>query len=334
MYVFYSPSHQDHQPPFEIFNGEQTPHQEVPMRVERILTALQRTQHQVLEGTIAESETEKLDSILRKIHTPEYLSFLTASQQFEGQYLYPSVFPYRSESSFPLHPVAQRGQFCFDLYTPLNNTTNGVARNSAFVALRAAQAVVTTGAPHYALCRPPGHHAEPSKMGGYCYYNNGAVAAECFLQANTLNKVAVLDVDFHHGNGTEKIFGESDQVLTVSIHADPAEKFPYFSGQITDAYASNHNFPLPLGITNTQYQAVLEQALREIRKFEATHLVVCFGADTHQSDPIGGFKLTTEYFTQMALTIAALQLPTVIVQEGGYNTAALGKNVVAFLAGF
>ncbi len=334
MQIFYTPIHAQHTPPYEVFNGEQTPHQEVPMRVERILTALTKTEHILKQVQLDDAGEQELDSILGLIHTQEYLAYLSASERLTADYVYPSVFPYRSESGVPSHPVAKRGEFCFDLYTPVNQNTHAAARASAFVALSAAQAVVKTSKPQYALCRPPGHHAEPSKMGGYCYFNNGAIAAQYFLNQNQSNKVALLDIDFHHGNGAEKIFGENNHVVTLSIHADPAEKFPYFSGQVTDSYTCNHNYPLPLGTTNTAYAQVLEKALNEIKKFAATHLVVCFGADTHISDPIGGFKLTTEYFTHIAEAISELRLPTVIVQEGGYNTEALGENVVAFLAGF
>jgi acetoin utilization deacetylase AcuC-like enzyme len=171
-------------------------------------------------------------------------------------------------------------------------------------------------------------------MGGYCYFNNGGVAAQILRNASRKNRIAILDVDFHHGNGTEKIFGETEEILTVSIHADPSEKFPFFSGSETDAYLSNRNFPLPLGTANTEYHKTLLLALEVIKQHRASHLVVCFGADTHESDPIGGFKLTTDFYTKMSHLISELKIPTVVIQEGGYNTAALGENVLAFLDGF
>lgn len=173
-------------------------------------------------------------------------------------------------------------------------------------------------------------------MGGYCYLNNAAVATE-YLSG--FGKVATLDVDFHHGNGTQHIFYHRSDVLTISIHAHPDWKFPFFSGYENEVGTGagegfNRNFALTEGTTDSQYQTVLEQALEHIREFRPDYLVISLGLDTHESDPIGGFRLTSEYFTEMARSIADLQLPTVIIQEGGYNTDLLGKNVVAFLDGF
>jgi acetoin utilization deacetylase AcuC-like enzyme len=333
MNVFYNSLHNKHRPPNEIFNGNRDLHQEVPERVVRILRALERTKHVVSDSKPNLREQKELLQVLSQLHTAEYLKFLQATD-FDEDYVYPSVFSYRIEATIPTNPIAQRGFFSFDTYTPLNNTTFEVALGSAFLAQRAAVEVLRSNEVQYALCRPPGHHAEPSSMGGYCYFNNGGVAAQTFRNANPHNRIAILDVDFHHGNGAEKIFGEVEEVLTLSLHADPNKKFPFFSGHATEEYISNRNFPLSLGTTNEEYEQTLQLALEEIRKHESTHLVVCFGADTHASDPIGGFKLTTEFYTKMAQQINDLEIATVIIQEGGYNTAALGENVVAFLEGF
>lgn len=333
MNIFYNSRHNQHRPPSEIFNGNRDPHQEVPARVEQILKALKNTDHQIIKVWPSKAEWPELIQILKQIHCVDYVNYLQ-STEFSDEYVYPSVFSYRNESVMSAHPVAQRGLYSFDTYTPVNKNTFMAAAGSAFLAQHAATEVLSTHEPHYALCRPPGHHAEPSRMGGYCYFNNGAVAAQVFRQANPNNRVAILDLDFHHGNGTEKIFAETASVLTISIHADPDEKFPFFSGKEANIYTSNHNFPLPLGTNNDQYAVVLQSALKLIGRHSATHLVVCFGADTHESDPIGGFRLTTDFYTTMAQQINQLAIPTVIVQEGGYNNAVLGKNIVAFLSGF
>lgn len=346
MNVFFSSDHARHRPPNEIFNGNRDEHQEVPERVEQILSALAETDHVVRDVRPNTQERRGLERVLREIHTRDYLAFVLETD-FGDEYVYPSVFPYRdlcqasdrAEAARSTHPVALRGFYSFDLYTPLSATTAEAALGAAYLAQRVAEEVLETGHAAYALCRPPGHHAEPARMGGYCYLNNGAVAAQTFRNADSRsdsqqNRVAILDVDFHHGNGAEKIFGETEEILTISIHADPNEKFPFFSGQETDEYVSNRNFPLPLGTTNEQYQRAVDGALAEIARHGTTHVVVCFGADTHESDPIGGFKLTTEYYTKLARQIHSLDIPTVIIQEGGYNTKALGENVVAFLAGF
>jgi acetoin utilization deacetylase AcuC-like enzyme len=332
MNVFYNSQHHLHRPPHEIFHGNREPHQEVPERVDRILLTLRNAGHEIIDAHPNRSQTQELLRVLSQLHTPKYIHYLQTAQ-FGEAYMYPSVFSYRAEDAAPTHSLAAQGFYSFDLYTPLNKTTYAAALGSAHLAQRAAEAVLESQQAQYALCRPPGHHAEPARMGGYCYFNNGGVAAQIFRNAHPQNRVAILDVDFHHGNGAEKIFGGREKILTVSIHADPSEKFPFFSGSENNTYVSNRNFPLPLGTTDAQYAQALGSALQAVRQHGTTHLVVCFGADTHESDPIGGFRLTTNFFTEMARQIRALHIPTVIIQEGGYNTAALGKNVEAFLMG-
>lgn len=331
MKILYSRTHQSHSPRYEIFNGKSDPHSEVPVRIENIKKAIESAGY-----GISDLSKKAPLSLIKKVHRPDYVDFLMKG----SDYNYPSVFPYNlyADNRNKLkNNLARHGQYSFDLYTPMFKDTFENALSSASLAYEIAsdlrEGKIEVG---YAMCRPPGHHAEPAKMGGYCYLNNSAIAAE-YLSAKA--KVAILDVDFHHGNGTQAIFYERWDVLTVSIHADPNWKFPFFSGFANEkgkgeGEGKNFNYPMPKDTTDNQYQRVLETAIKKISSFKAEYLVVALGLDTHRDDPIGGFALTTNYYTKMATSIRSMGLPTAIIQEGGYNTKLLGTNVVAFLAGF
>lgn len=330
MKIIYSQFHLSHIPIYEIFNGHFDPHSEVPSRVENIKKSL------IANGYKVDLLTKKTPlSLIMKIHHKDYVNFIKSG----SLYSYPSVFPYNdlNRNKKLNNPLANHGKYSFDLYTPMLEGIYEVVLKSSSISYELADDIknkkIEVG---YALCRPPGHHAERAKMGGYCYFNNSAIAAQ-HLSSN--GKVAILDVDFHHGNGTQNIFYDKKDILTISIHADPNWKFPFFTGflderGIDEGEGKNFNFPLPKGTANKQYQKTLEKALDKIEEFKPKYLVVPLGLDTHQSDPIGGFELTTKYYTEMAKTINSLKLPTLIVQEGGYNTKLLGNNVVAFLNGF
>lgn len=331
MKILYSPTHLSHIPQFEIFNGEKDPHSEIPARVENIKKSL------IQNGYKLDKSMKKIPiSLLNQVHRKDYVGFL----KNPPDYCYPSVFPYNDVANNKRalkNPLARLGFFSFDLYTPISKKIYEIAFQSASLSFEVADDLInnkiTVG---YALCRPPGHHAERAKMGGYCYFNNSSIAAQ---HLTSKGKVAVLDVDFHHGNGTQNIFYERGDVLTISIHADPNWKFPFYTGftnetGLNEGEGKNINFPMSKGTTNLQYQKILENALKKIQIFNPKYLVVPLGLDTHEKDPIGGFKLTTGYYTTMAKTISSLNLPTAIIQEGGYNTELLGNNVVAFLKGF
>lgn len=333
MQIIYPQHYPVHTPPYEIFNGEQTPHNEVPARVDRILRALEDAGY---DPQVAQAQLNR--QIVERVHDPAYVHFLEtrAVETVPSTYQYPSVFRYRAGRE-TAHPLGQLGNYSFDLYTPIHHGVFQAVWDSATaaadVALRVQTGHTQVG---YALCRPPGHHAEYDQMGGYCYFNNAAIAAQLLSEGG---KVAVLDVDFHHGNGTQHIFYESNHVFTASIHADPNWKFPYFSGYEDEVGQGrgrgyNINKVLREGASNEQYHTVLNEVLERITIFQPMYLIISLGVDTHADDPIGGFALTTKYFTRMAQAISELDLPTVIVQEGGYNTDLLGTNVAAFLAGF
>ena len=331
MIIVYPSHHVRHRPPSEIFNGEKEPHAEVPERIEQI--------HEILRDMAGVRVTLPKRfplSWIEAVHDRAYVSYLAEAGRLAGSsYSYPSVFPY-AEHDDVTNFIARRGQYTFDMYTPVSNTTYQAACGSAMAALTAASLVRRGQRYAYALCRPPGHHAERSRMGGYCYFNNAAIAANYL---STRGRVALLDIDVHHGNGSQHIFYERRDVMVVNIHADPSEKFPYFSGTTAETGAGrgvgyNINFPLALGVTDADYNPVLQQAVRHIGQYAPQFLVVSVGYDAHIDDPIGGLRLSTGYYGRMARVIASLGLPTVLVQEGGYNTGKLGSVARSFVSGF
>jgi acetoin utilization deacetylase AcuC-like enzyme len=227
------------------------------------------------------------------------------------------------------------GYYCIDTFTPLHRNAWAAARGAVDCALTAAAAI--EGGRHlaYALVRPPGHHAERRSFGGFCYLNSNAIAAN-FLSRN--GRVAILDVDYHHGNGQQQIFWQRDDVLTISIHGHPRFAYPYFSGfaeeRGEDAGAGfNLNLPLPEAADGARYRDALDQALGRIRRFRPTYLVVALGLDTGKSDPTGTWALEGRDFEANGLRIGSLRLPTLVVQEGGYRTRTLGSNARRFFEG-
>jgi acetoin utilization deacetylase AcuC-like enzyme len=229
------------------------------------------------------------------------------------------------------------GLYTADTSTPVRAGTWAAAYGSAQVAIAAADAALSESHA-YALCRPPGHHAYADSAGGFCYFNNSAIAAER-LRATTGGRVAILDIDVHHGNGTQGIFYGRGDVLTVSVHADPADYFPYFAGYADETGAGpgegfNRNLPLPQGSGDAAWLAAIREGLSAIAAITPTALVVALGLDASADDPIGALKVTTRGFQEAAALIADAKLPTAIVQEGGYLCLALPRNLAAFLAGF
>jgi acetoin utilization deacetylase AcuC-like enzyme len=222
------------------------------------------------------------------------------------------------------------------MYTPIMRHTFEAALHSAYCALTGAAFLVEGERHIYALCRPPGHHAGVDTCGGYCYFNNAAIAA---TSLKGRGKVAILDVDYHHGNGTQNIFYGTDQVLFISIHGHPDRRYPYFWGFSDETGVGagegyNYNFPLPADVTDGMYLPVLQRALEIICDYGPEFLIISAGFDTYKGDPIGDFKLTTEFYGVMGREMAGLGTPTLILQEGGYNDEQLGENVVRFLQGW
>ncbi len=229
------------------------------------------------------------------------------------------------------------GQWCFETTTPLTEGTFDAARSAVDIALTATRAVLDGESGVYGLCRPPGHHAPTALYGGYCFFNNAAVAAH-HAASTTGSKVTVLDVDYHHGNGTQQIFYRRDDVQFVSLHGDPARAYPYVSGFADEAGAgrgagANLNVPLAAGTDDEAYLASLGSACEAIDAFGPSIVIVSLGVDTFHNDPISDLAITTEGFRAQGELVSQLALPTAVLQEGGYDVDAIGDNVRAFLLG-
>ncbi len=340
--IVYSPALEDFHPPAQIDFGVPKPHPEVPERTRRLIAGL-RSFEQV---ALLEPRSYPLEHI-QAVHDADYLDFLqTANQRpmvdpetdgLPAAVLFPGTFPFTS--LWPARHgsvMADAGYYSFDTYAPITPQVWPAARLAADCALTAADRV-REGAPvALAVCRPPGHHALRAKCGGFCYLNHAAIAAQYLTQKG---KVAILDVDYHHGNGTQEIFYTSDQVLYVSIHADPAQAYPYFSGWPDEIGAGpgrgyNRNFPLPHGAGLSTYRQALEQALQLIADFRPGFLTLSLGFDIYQGDPLTTFALPAEFFEELAWRIAGLTLPTLIVTEGGYAVERLDDLAARFMRGW
>lgn len=253
----------------------------------------------------------------------------------EKEAVYPYVFPIRNQTRPPRELPRRAGYYVIDTFTPLSRNAFLAARRAVDCALTAADAVLEGVRLGYALVRPPGHHAERRAFGGFCYLNSTAIAANHLAE---FGRVAVLDVDFHHGNGTQDIFYERSDVLTISIHGHPNGAYPYFSGFASErgegqGRGYNVNFPLPDGVDGEGYRAVLNRAVKRIARFKPRFLVVALGLDTAKGDPTGAWGLIPADFEKNGRMLGHLGLPTLVVQEGGYRTASLGANCLAFFRG-
>lgn len=275
-------------------------------------------------------------------HTAELVTLLETAYEklakIEGRSrpVIPDTFSlHRPANRRSLSFYGQLGNHCFDTSSPIFEQTWNVAYWSAQVALTAASRAFVEGGVAYALCRPPGHHASANLYGGFCYLNNVAIAADWLSRA--AKRVAIVDVDYHHGNGTQAIFYERDDVFFSSLHVHPDLDYPYFWGYEDEVGSGrgqgyNLNSPLPLATTEESYLEALHRALLPVVAYQPDYLLISLGLDTAEGDPVGGFRLQTESFAKMGRLFADLALPTIIVQEGGYLLPALGQNVVAFLS--
>ncbi len=338
MKIFLSTEHARHYPRNFLVNGVQKPNPETPERAEALLTAALAAGHEAVEPPADMG----LGSIAA-VHTPEYLSFLERIferwQRIEGASpeVVPNIHPNGRRGGYPDSAVGQAGYHMADTACPISQGTWPAAVASAQAAVAATREVLNGTGAAYALCRPPGHHAFADTAGGFCYLNNSAIAAQELRAGH--GRVAILDIDLHHGNGTQGIFYGRGDVLTVSLHADPARFYPFFWGHAHErgegaGLGYNFNLPLARGTGDDGFLQALEHALRRIRAFSPGALVVALGLDAHKDDPLAGLALSTAGFEVIGAAIAGLGVPSVLVQEGGYLTEALGANLAAFLRGF
>ncbi|MCV2364073.1 histone deacetylase family protein [Paucibacter sp. DJ1R-11] len=340
MKTVYNARHAAHAATHEFFRGRLVPAFEVPARADYVLAAVQAAQL----GELLEPVDHGLVP-LERVHAPAYLRFVQGAwaewQALGGEGdAFPAVWPVRSLRSdvVPRSFAARMGLYSMDSGTPLTAGSWEAAYWGAQASLTGLYRVLGGERSAYVLTRPPGHHAGADFFGGYCFVNNAAVAAQAALDAG-LQRVAILDVDYHHGNGTQAIFYERADVFYASLHGDPQTEFPFFLGHADETGAGaglgfNANFPLPAGVSNEAWFAALEAALARLQAYAPELLIVSLGVDTYGGDPISHFKLDRPEFTRLGQRLAAFGAPTLFLQEGGYATEAIGHNVVAVLQGF
>jgi acetoin utilization deacetylase AcuC-like enzyme len=313
---------------------------ESPRRPRMILDAIAAAQL----GEVIAPDDFGLEPI-RAVHADPYLAFLrTAYARWlaEGRSpdgVYPDTFFKPGFTHRPAKIGALAGMYTFDMSTVIVEHTWRAAYWSAQCALTAARLVRDGDRAAFGLCRPPGHHAHADMGGGYCFINNAAVAAHWLTGGPDEARVAVLDIDFHHGNGTQAIFYDRRDVLFISLHADPDRQYPYFLGGADERGAGegegfNINYPLPINLGDDQFMAALDRACDDIARYAPRYLVVSLGVDTFGGDPLGDFALTGAAYPRIGARLAQLDLPTVFLMEGGYAIEALGRNVAGVLSGF
>ncbi len=274
---------------------------------------------------------------LSDVHDADFIHYLREASKDveENRALYPYIFPIRNKAKPPKEPSVLAGYYCIDTFTPIYRNAYPAARRAVDCALTAAQEIVEGRRVAYALVRPPGHHAERRAFGGFCYFNNNAVAAQ-YLSG--FGRVAILDIDYHHGNGQQEIFYARSDILSVSIHGHPKFAYPYFSGFEEEAGSGdgegfNMNIPLPENVDGPRYRKALSKALKRIAEFSPIFLVLALGLDTAKGDPTGTWTLTAKDFEANGKMIGETGLPILVVQEGGYRTASIGTNANRFFTG-
>ena len=306
---------------------------EAPVRIPRILAAIESS------GAFrrVSARRHSLKPILA-VHDADFVDYLrrTCAGLGARQSVYPYVFPVRNQARPPKDRTVRAGYYCIDTFTPLNANAWRAALRGVDCTLTAAETLLDGQMLAYALVRPPGHHAEHRVFGGFCYLNNNAIAAQLL---STHGRVAILDIDYHHGNGQQDIFFQRADVLTISIHGHPDFAYPYFTGfgdEVGEGAGAGFNWNLPLGenVDGPRYEKTLERALQRIRDFRPTFLIVALGLDTAKHDPTGTWSLARADFRRNGKMIGALHLPTLVVQEGGYRTRTLGPNAAGFFDGF
>lgn len=342
MITFFSARHALHAPLYEFHRGERVPCFETPARADIVRDELSARGHEIRTPTADSSE------LLRLIHTPRYLAFLeSAWEQWlavdpdnQSRQPFPAVWPVRTLRSDvePVDFTARLGLYSMDNECPFVAGTWAAAKAAADAAVSAAALLASGERSAFCATRPPGHHAGADFMGGYCFLNNAAVAAQA-LRLHGSSRVAILDVDYHHGNGTQSIFYRRADVLYVSIHGDPRTEYPFYLGHADETgdgpgEGFNLNLPLPAGSRSGDWFGALDVACARIDRYDANALVVSLGLDTYAGDPISAFKLQSDDFAHLGERLKKLGLPTALILEGGYATAELGVNAANVLTGF
>ena len=336
MITVFDDAQRAHDPQFFLSSGAPQPCPEKPARIDALLGAVQR-----LGGTVVQPPDAGFDPILR-IHPQRSVTFLQSIHARWSRIpgasaeVIPNIHPANRTDGYPLSAVGQAGFHQTDTSCPISAQTFAAAYASAQTAIHGADLLSKERAV-YALCRPPGHHAFAELAGGFCYLNNSAIAAQRLTDAG--RKVAILDVDLHHGNGTQGIFYDRPDVLTVSIHAHPERYYPFFWGYPDErgtgaGEGANLNLCLERGTGDAGFMAALEAGMQAIANWGADTLVLALGLDAFEGDPFAGLAVTTPGFGQIGRAVAAMGLPVLIVQEGGYLCPELGDNLEAVLREF
>ncbi len=339
MITVYSDQHLLRQPRTELFGGEFIAPHESADRARFVLERITATKL----GQVIEPKSFGMEPISR-VHDAGYLQFLEHVWEewiavgYRGEAV-PTCWPARRMvQKIPIQIDGKIGYYAASAETSISAGTWPAALAAVDVALTAAQLVTRGARGAFALCRPPGHHAARDLYCGYCFLNNAAIAAQ-WMRAQGAGRVAVLDVDFHHGNGTQDIFYDRSDVLFISLHGDPREAFPHFTGYadelgVGSGEGYNLNLPLPRGAAFDVWGAALATGLRRVQQFAPDYLVVSLGVDTFERDPISFFKLSSKDFSTYGAMIGQLKIPTLFVLEGGYAVAEIGINAVNVLAAF
>lgn len=305
---------------------------ESPIRIKTILKEIETTG--MFKAIPVRHFSEKY---LKSVHDSNYVDYLKkVCENIEpGKSVYPYVFPIRNVTRPPKELPIRAGYYCIDTFTPLNRNAYLAAKRAVDCTLTAANEILRGHRIAYALVRPPGHHAERKSFGGFCYFNSNAIAAQ-YLSAS--GKVAILDIDYHHGNGQQDIFYKRADILTISIHGHPRFAFPYFSGFEEEkgedqGQGYNINFPLPEHVDGKRYLVTLQKVIRIVKNFKPDFLIIALGLDPATGDPTGSWSLTARDFENNGNLISSLKLPMLVVQEGGYNNRNLGVNARRFFKG-
>jgi acetoin utilization deacetylase AcuC-like enzyme len=340
MYMIYTEKHKLHNTDNVMHEGHPFVTDEIPQRVDILLDAISSAQI----GSFLQPADHGIEPILAT-HDRDYVRFLQSVYEESKSYYHQAepvftwTFATRFSGQKPKSFLGLKGYYAFGWGSPILEGTWEAAYWSVQCALTAADLVLKGESSSYALCRPPGHHAASDLYGGFCYLNNIAIATRYIQSKMKAARIAILDIDFHHGNGTQSIFYTDPSVLYCSLHADPDIEYPFYWGRTDEVGEGpgegfNHNWPLPLGTEDTLYLETLNEAMQMIDKFSPDYLMISAGFDIVEGDTVGGFCISRDGVCQIAGQIASLNLPTVIVQEGGYNLERLGGDASAFLDHF